>query len=224
MATETKLRAPDRERQWFIVSRWQEYEGEARANLLRTIGIGAFYIIELMNHGVQIGAMQLPQVVDDRFHQAMTALAVAWTMVALLTLVCLRTHVFPAALKFATTACDVALLTAVLIIAEGPRSPLVVGYFLIIALAALRLSLRLVWLGTIGSLAGYVFLLGYVKFYATAEHAATMSVPRYYQLIVLVALALEGIILGQVIRRVRAMAEHFVRRVARGQSDGLDPS
>ena len=34
------------DRQWFIVSRWQQYEGEARANLLRIVGIGSFYIIE----------------------------------------------------------------------------------------------------------------------------------------------------------------------------------
>lgn len=203
-----------RDRQWFIVSRWQEYEGEARANLLRTIGIGAFYSIELLNHGVHIGALQLPQVVDDRFHQAVTALAVAWTMVSLATLVCLRRHFFPPAAKFITTACDLVLLTAVLTIADGPRSPLVVGYFLIIALAALRLSLKLVWLATTGSLAGYLFLLGYVKFFAGAERAAAMSVPRYSQLIMLLALALSGVVLGQVIRRVRAMAEDFARRVA----------
>ncbi|HEV2972923.1 MAG TPA: hypothetical protein VGY55_23345 [Pirellulales bacterium] len=215
MNNDPKLGTAASDRQWFIVSRWQEYEGEARANLLRTIGIGAFYIIELINHGVQIGALQLPPVVGDRFHQSVTALAVAWTMVALVTLVCLRTHVFPAALKFATTACDIVLLTAVLLIADGPRSPLVVGYFLIIALAALRLSLKLVWLATLGSMTGYIFLLGYVKYYAAAERATAMSVPRYYQMIVLVALALEGVILGQVIRRVRTMAEDFARRLAR---------
>src|SRR5258708_35705267 len=98
MPTDTQLGAPTRERQWFIVSRWQEYEGEARANLLRIICVGAFYIVELINHGVQIGALQLPQVVDDRFHASMTGLAGAWTIVGLVTLGCLRPHVFAAAL------------------------------------------------------------------------------------------------------------------------------
>ena len=214
MSSDAPSGSAARDRQWFIVSRWQEYEGEARANLLRTIGIGAFYSIELVNHGVHIGALQLPQVVDDRFHQAVTALAVAWTMVSLATLVCLRRHFFPPAAKFITTACDLVLMTAVLTIADGPRSPLVVGYFLIIALAALRLSLRLVSMATLGSLAGYLFLLGYVKFFASAERAAAMSVPRYSQLIMLVALLLSGVVLGQVIRRVRSMAEDFARRVA----------
>ena len=34
------------ERQWFIVSRWQEFKGEGRANLLRLIGIAVFYAVE----------------------------------------------------------------------------------------------------------------------------------------------------------------------------------
>ncbi len=38
------------ERQWYIVGRWQEFEGEERANLLRVVGIAAFYIIELINY------------------------------------------------------------------------------------------------------------------------------------------------------------------------------
>lgn len=201
------------DRQWFIVSRWQQYEGEARANLLRIVGIGAFYIIEMINHGGRIGGLELPQVSDDRFHAEVTALAVAWTMVALATLVCLRRQFFPAAMKFVTTACDLVLLTAVLTVANGPRSPLVVAYFLIIALAALRLSLPLIWLATLGAMAGYLFLLGFVDYYVAADLSAMMSVPRYFQLIVLVALALEGVILGQLIRRVRTMAEDFARRV-----------
>lgn len=206
---------PARDRQWFIVSRWQEYEGEARANLLRIVCVGAFYIIELFNHGVQVGALQLPQVVDDKFHASMTGLALAWTMVALVTLICLRAHVFPAALKYATTACDVLLLTAVLMIADGPRSPLAVGYFLLIALAALRLSRGLIWAAALGSLAGYLFLLGYVKYFAAEDRATMMVVPRYYQMIMLVAIALAGIILGQIVRRVRSMAEDFARRLER---------
>ena len=36
------------QRQWFIVGRWQEYDGESRANLLRMGAVGAFYIVELL--------------------------------------------------------------------------------------------------------------------------------------------------------------------------------
>src|SRR5262249_38374414 len=128
------------------------------------------------------------------------------------TVLCLRRQIFPAALKYFTTCCDVVLLTTILTVADGPRSPLVVGYFLVIVGSALRLQLRLVWCATIGSMAGYLFLLGYARWFA--PESRDLTVPRYQQLIMLVALAMTGIILGQVVRRVRAMAEEFAERLA----------
>jgi hypothetical protein len=206
------------ERQWFIVGRWEEYEGESRANLLRIIGIGAFYTIELMNyHGFRLGPLEIPPGVDERFHETVTALAVAWTMVALATLLCLRRQIFPAALKYGTTAADVLLLTGILMVADGPQSPLVIGYFLVITLAALRFQLRLVWFATLAAMAAYLVLLGYAKWWAGREESLLgprdITVPRYHQLIFLLGLALCGVVLGQVIRRVKAMAAEFVRRL-----------
>jgi hypothetical protein len=87
----------------------------------------------------------------------------------------------------------------------------VVVYFLIIALACLRFDLPLVWFATGGAIAGYVFLTGYAYWYADR-----MRVDRHAQLIFLVALVLTGVIVGQVIRRVRHMAEDYARR--QGQS------
>ena len=43
------------DRQWFIVERWQEYEGEGRANLLRIVAIGSFYTVHLLNYIKVIG-------------------------------------------------------------------------------------------------------------------------------------------------------------------------
>jgi hypothetical protein len=198
------------ERQWFIVGRWEEYEGESRANLLRIIGIVAFYTVELLNR-------YYFQVVDERFHQTVTALAVAWTMVALGTLLCLRRRIFPPALKYVTMAADVLLLTGILMVADGPRSPLVIGYFLVVSLAALRFQLRLIWFSTLGAMAAYLVLLGYAKWFAGREESLfgprDITVPRYHQLILLLGLALCGTVLGQVIRRVKAMAAEFLDRV-----------
>src|SRR5262249_16238973 len=146
------------ERQWFIVGRWQEFEGEGRANLLRILGIGAFYAVELINyHGLHLGFLEMPAIVDRPFHLAVTALAVAWVMVSLGVFLCLQQRFFPSSLKFISTGCDILLLTSVLTVADGPRSPLVVGYFPLLALAALRFSLPLVWFTTVGSMAGYLF-------------------------------------------------------------------
>jgi hypothetical protein len=199
------------ERQWFIVGRWQEYAGEARANVLRIAAIGTFYAIELVNcYGLDFGPWQISAGVDKEFHRLVTWLAVAWTMVALVALLFLRLQVFPAALKYVTTAADLALLTTTLMVADGPRSPLLVAYFLIIAAAALRFRLSLVWFATLGSIVGYLFLSGYARWFAVDRD---LSVPRYQQLIILAALMLAGIILGQVVRQVRGLAEDFAARV-----------
>src|SRR5688500_15113778 len=92
--------ATSADRQWYIVGRWQEFEGESRANLLRIVAVGAFYIVQLLNFYIFYGAdpQQLP------FHQKATGIAVAWAMVALAVMVCLRRRIFPAALKYCSTA------------------------------------------------------------------------------------------------------------------------
>ena len=199
------------DRQWFIVGRWQEYEGEARANLLRIVGIVVFYLVELVNyHGLRLGFLEIPKVedVNERFHQAVTALAVAWTMVGLGILLSLRRQIFPSQLKFISTGCDLVFLTAILTVADGPRSPLLVGYFLIIALSSLRFSVPLIWFATAGSMAGYLFLSGYAKWFREA-----LRVPRYHQVMFLLGLLLTGIALGQVVRRVRWIAQEYAGRL-----------
>ena len=202
------------ERQWFIVGRWQEVEGEARANLLRIIAIGLFYSIELAaNSGYAPSWLQLGPAVNPKAHQVITAVAVAWTLLALGVHVMLREQVFPPALKYVTTSCDVVLLTTMLLVAHGPRSAMVVGYFLIIALAGLRFQLRLVWCATMCSMVAYLFLLGYAKWYAPEAARADMAVPRYQQLIFLTALAMTGVMIGQIIRRVKSLAQDYSRRV-----------
>jgi hypothetical protein len=197
---ESQLNSDDR--QWFIVGRWQEYEGEGRANLLRIAGIALFYAIELANYWA--GAVSRP------FHQAVTALALTWAVVGLGVLFCLAQRVFPTSLKFLSTGADLVLLTTILVLADGPKSPLVVAYFLLIVLATLRVSMPLIWFATIGAISGYMFLLGYAKWFTDRD----MHVARYEQAILLLALALTGIVLGQVVRRVRTMAVEYAARVA----------
>ena len=66
------------DRAWYIVGRWEEYEGETRANLLRVVAVAAFYVIELINYyGVDLGFIHLPKIRDAAFHQTVTAIAAA---------------------------------------------------------------------------------------------------------------------------------------------------
>ena len=94
-----------------------------------------------------------------------------------------------------------------------------VGYFLILTLAALRFSLELVWFSTAGAVAGYLFLLGYARWGpAPGMPPQDQTVPRYHQLIFVLALVLAGVVLGQMVRRVRTRADSYARRL--GQPGG----
>ncbi len=196
---------------WLLVGRVQEYEGERRANFLRIVGVAGFYAIELMNrYGLDLGFIEVPALadVDSRFHRAVTSLAVMWVALALGVELCLRNRIFPPALVFLSTAGDLFLLTAILCVADGPRSPLVVGYFLVLAATGLRLNLMLVRCATIGTLVAYLILSGYARWFTDRE----LRVPRYEQLMMLLALGLTGLIVGQVVRNARRMAEHYAER------------
>lgn len=216
-AATTERPPPTVDRPWFIVSRWQEYEGEGRANLLRLIGLIVFYAVELVNYyGLDLGFVQMPKVVDRPFHLAVTCLTVAWSMLCLGVFCCRLQGVFPRWLAFLSTGCDILLLTTVLALADGPRSPLVVAYFLIVALASLRFRLELIWFATAGSALGYLVLLGFARWGSIPMPGwsrTEMAVPRHQQVIFFVALILTGVILGQVIRRVRHLARQYAKRL-----------
>jgi len=210
------------DRAWFIAQRWQQYEGEGRANLLRITAIGAFYLLHLWNYfGSQgklpnWGFLELSKAgaVDRRFHLLATLLALSWALAAAAVHLCLRHQVFPRWISAVSTAFDLLMLTCVLCISTGPQSPLVVGYFLIIALAALRFSLPLVRLATVGAGVGYLGVLGMAKWPERfgRDAALDLRVPRYEQLVTLMAIVLCGIFVGQVVRRARRIAEEFAER------------
>ena len=217
MASAAQGPTPSADRQWYIVERWQEFEGEGRTNLLRIVAIGVFYLVELAQYQWLPPAGADPAELAS-YHQKVTALAVAWTMVSLGVLLCLRMRVFPAFLKYVSTGCDLLLLTALASVdhgakspaPDGPESPLVLAFFVIVALASLRFSLGLVWFATLGSMLGYLTLVGLRdKKWFDQDHA----VPLTTQAITLLSLALTGIVLGQIIRRVRSLAEEYAYRM-----------
>jgi hypothetical protein len=220
-ASTSSTTATGAEQYWYIAQRWQAYEAEGRANLLRTIAIGVFYLVHLWSYFSSQGklpnwgVLQLaePGQINERFHVIVTLLAVAWAMLALGVLLCLQQQIFPRWLPYFTTGCDVVLLTSVLCVSNGARSPLVTGYFLILVLATLRLGLSLVSFATITSAAAYLIVLGCGKWFPLLGGVSSEArVPRYHQLIVLMAIVLAGVMLGQIVRRVEKLAEAFANR------------
>lgn len=215
------------DRAWNIAQRWQQYHGEARANLLRIVAIALFYSLHLWNYLASQGRLPFasvlklsePGLIDRRFHLLATLLALAWAAVAAAVLLCLRNRVFPRWISAASTGVDVLMLTCVLGIANGPRSPLTVGYLLIILLAALRFSLPLVRFAAVASAAGYLAVLGVAKWPASFGREATvdLSVPRFEQLVMLAAIGLCGVFAGQVVRQSRQVAEEYAARLGGGE-------
>lgn len=216
------------ERNWFIAQRWRAYDAEARANLLRIIAIGAFYLVHLWSYFSaqgrlpDFGFLQVADAgaIDQRFHVLVTLLAVAWAMLALGILLALQQRIFPPWLPYFSTGCDVVLLTSIICLGSVARSPLVVGYFLILVLATLRLSLPLIWFATAGCALAYLCVLGCAKWPSTfgvdslTPAGVEIRVPRYHQVIVMLAIILAGVMLGQIVRRVRSLADEFAQRNA----------
>lgn len=207
------------EGQWGIVERWQEYEGERRVNLLRAVGIAGFYLVELANrYGLNLGFFELPSVaeVTPGFHRAVTAVVVAWLLTSTSVFVFLRSRIFPPALKFFSTGVDILCLTMILMIANGPKSPLLAAYFPLLCLASLRLSLPLIRFAAAGSALGYLVLLGEAKWFRP-----DLRVPRYHQCLFLFALVLAGVLLGQIVRRTRNMAADYAKRLGKAREKSV---
>jgi hypothetical protein len=211
------------DRSWFITQRWQAYDAEARANLLRIVAVGAFYLIHLWSYFSSQGRLphfaflQLADAgeISKQFHVVVTLLAAAWAMLALGILLCLQQRIFPRWLPYFSTTCDVILLTSIICVAAGPRSVLVVGYFLILIVATLRLSLPLVWYAAAACAVSYLCVLGGAKWPAEFgldrinTTIGDLRVPRYQQFIMLLSIVLAGVMLGQIVRRFRRLAEEY---------------
>ena len=215
-STPAEMSASDRS--WFIAQRWMAYEAEARANLLRIIAIGAFYLVHLWSYFSaqgrlpNFGVLQLAGAgeINKQFHLLVTLFAVAWAMLALGILLALQHRIFPSWLPYFSTGCDIVMLTGIVCIGSAARSPLVAGYFLILILSALRLSLLLVWFSTAGCALAYLCVLGIAKWperfgitKMLGETISDLRVPRYHQMIMLLAIVLAGVMLGQIVRRIR---------------------
>lgn len=201
------MSATNRPDSWHVTARLEELRGERRANGLRVLGVAVFYAIEVLNfRGLTLGPLVVPRVagVDASFHLMATALAVAWMAVAAAVFLALANRVFPPALKYVSSGADALLLTAVLTLADGPRSPVLVAYFLLVALAGLRLSVRLVVVSTVAAIAGYLFTIGEVL-----ERRPELRVPPHWVITTVAALALTGLVVAQIVRGARRAAEEY---------------
>jgi hypothetical protein len=193
-------------RAWHIANRWQEYEGEMRAAVLRVVLVSLFYSIQLM-HFLSVSE---PTPSDRILHRSVTLSVAVWLLLSLGVLVSLRGNFMPRALKYVVTGIDLALLTLIAWLGHGASSPLVTALFLVLALSAIRFRIGLIWFATIGSMACYMWLVGQSDNSWFDENHST---PIIAQSITLCSLASTGIVLGQIVRAARSMSQAYLERV-----------
>lgn len=198
---------------WADAQRLEGWAGEVRVNLIRLAAIIIFYSQHLLNvHWFR------EDPAPHEFHLAVTAIVLAWSAAVVGLHFCLSRRWAPPALKFVATGWDLVMLTSLSLIGEGPRSPLLSLYFLVIAAAAIRLSLPLVYTATLGSMAAYLILLGHYVFFkigADRYYAdADLRIPRINEIIFLLALGTAGLLAGQSVRQARRLVEGYPVTVA----------
>ena len=210
--------------EWRIIQRWQEYTAETRVNLIRAVGIAVFYSIQL----IHFNFFAIP---DDqleaatKFHHNTTLLCAGWFAIVLTITYCLTIRWFPPYFKYITTTIDLFMLTAIASIGTASASPLVYVYFVMLVMAALRFDLWLIRISTAIACCCYVGLLAISSpdWMGAANLANERTVSRLTQLIVLAALILAGVSLGQIARRAQAFAlEYHQRCIARAKSNSKE--
>ena len=183
----------DDEQAWYVATRWQQLDGEYRANHLRIASVVAFYIIHLVQHYQPLGLLHSDESPDGVFHFASTLIAAGWLSMAMAVDIILRQRYFPPSMPFLTTGIDLLLLTSLLSLGGGQQSPLVLGYLLVLILSTLRFSLPLVRSATVGALFCYLFLMAMGRWPLLFGDRVIGVVPRYAQLMTLLAITISGI-------------------------------
>jgi hypothetical protein len=188
---------------WGTARRLESLAGEVRVNLIRLTALVAFYGHHLAN----VYFFPDDPAVRGAYHARITVLVLAWALAVLVVHFCLANRWMPPSLKYVATAWDLLLITALLLVGSNPASMLAVLYFLVIAAAALRLSIPLVWAATLGAMAGYAFFLGYLRF--ALELPADQRLARPHQVVFLLALGGAGLLAGQLVRQCRRVARGY---------------
>jgi len=131
----------------------------------------------------------------------------AWSVLVLLLYFCLARRWVPVALKYLATSWDIVLITLLLLLTRDPKTTLAVLYFLVVAAAALRLSLPLVYFTSLGTMAAYLYFLGYVRYWLQLPAEQRLSRPQ--QVVFLLALGTAGLLAGQLVRQARRLVAGY---------------
>jgi hypothetical protein len=194
---------------WIGAQRVEAWVGEFRVNVIRLAAIVAFTGHHLFNQYI------LRQSFPPNYTAAVMSIAVVWAIGALAIHAALVGRWMPSLLPAIVVGFDGLMTTCLLLLSDGPKSPLVVLLFLVIATAPLRLDLRLVWTATLLALLSYAFVCGHARW-----KKPEWQVPRRQQVVVALALAAAGFLAGQSVRQSRRFAREYADRVRPEEEQG----
>ncbi|HEY7311714.1 MAG TPA: hypothetical protein VH643_20295 [Gemmataceae bacterium] len=197
---------------WADARRLEAWAGEVRVNLLRAAALIVFYGHHLLDVYVY-GRDAAPAVAV--YHAEVTAIVLAWTGVVFVLYLCLSRRWVPPGLKYAASFWDVTMVSALLIASpDGPRSPLLYLYFVVVAASSLRLSLPLVYATTLGVMAAATLVMGHYVFYRVGREAyyaadSPYRIARSSEIIFLLSVGAVGLFAGQIVRQARRLVRGY---------------
>ncbi len=172
------------------LARWAQKRPALAATLC---GLSLFYVDHLVLIGLGLAE-------GDDFHWFVTYLLGCWALGAIVLQWLMNRPGWRWPATYGWAAFDVGMFTALLLRADGTKSALLVCYLLLIAGAALRFRLRLVWFVTGLCLASYLVLLADARWRRPQENLL-VEVP--IAIIFLLSLLLMGVVMTLLLRRFR---------------------
>jgi len=177
----------------------------------RFAALGMFYIAFLVVEAIQYALGG--ELAEWSFHWPIITLLAVWTMISIVCQQFLnsRRWSFPARYVWGTL--DSLLLLAVLLVADGIASPLVVGYWLLIVGAGLWFRVRFVTFMTVWSLISYGVLVADFYCRRTGQFRERFDPNFDRHVINVLAIILLGAAVAYLVHRVRTLSSFYGRQM-----------
>lgn len=171
---------------------------------LRLAALAVFYVVDLVNY---LGGM-----LDSQFHRNISVLVLVWAACSVGCQQLLKRQQWSIPARFLWGTLDSGILLAILLVADGVASPLILGYPLLIVGSGLWFRVRFVWFMTGLSLLSYGVLMA--DFYwRRTDLAERFDIrPDRHAIIVLALLVVAGAV-AYLVQRVRALSSYFGQKL-----------
>lgn len=181
------------------ISAWARREPPLASRLA---GLTIFLGVDLVNYALS----SKPE--DILFYERMLLVIAVWALTATVLQQSVRSQRWSVPARFLWGTLDSALLLAVLMMANGAASPLIVGYPLLIAASGLWFHVRFVWYMTVLSLVSYGVLV--LEFYLWEPQLQEgFPIGRDRHVVFGFSLVLLAGVISYLVYRVRVLSSYF---------------